>query len=165
MKIVIRLVLLLAVAALGFWLWTIFFPGPEKVIRGKMASLATTATFGSADSNLNRAAKAANVVGYFSDDAQISLDALGHGTRSLSGRDEIREASYGGFAALTALKVEFLDVTVRLGTDKQTADVSCTARVYVGKSKDYGVQEMRFQFKRVDKTWLISRVETVKTLS
>ena len=165
MKIAFRFVLLIAIAALGFWLWTVFFPGPEKVIRGKMASLATTATFGSADSNLNRAAKAANLVGYFSDDAQISLDALGHGVRTISGRDEIREASYAGFAALPALKVEFLDVTVRLGADKQTADVSCTARVFAGNSKDYGVQEMHFQFKRVEKNWLISRVETVKTLS
>ena len=164
MKIAIRLVLLVAVAALVFWLWTIFFPSPEKVIRGKMASLASTATFGSADSNLNRAAKAANLVSQFTDDAQISLDALGRGVRTISGRDEIREASYGGFAALSALKVEFLDGTVRLGTDKQTADVSCTARVYVGDSKDYGVQEMHFQFKRADKNWLISRVETVKTL-
>jgi len=165
MKIAIRLVLLAAMAALGFWLWTVLFPGPEKVIRGKMSTLATTATFGSADSNLNRAAKAANLVGYFSEDAQISLDVSGYGTISISGRDEIRERSYGGFAALPALKVEFLDVTVRLGADQQTADVTCTARVYVGNSKDYGVQEMHFQFKRVEKNWLISRVETVKTLS
>ncbi len=32
-------------------------------------------------------------------------------------------------------------------------------------SKDFGVQEMHFQLKKVDGDWLITRVETVKTLS
>ncbi len=165
MKTAFRLVLFAAVAVLGFWLWTILFPGPEKVIRGKMASLAAIATVGPGDSSLNRAAKAANLVSQFTDDAQISLDALGQGVRTISGRDEIRENSCAGFAALSALKVEFLDVTVQFDADQLGADVSCTARVYVGDSKDYGVQEMRFQFKRTGQDWLISRVKTVKTLS
>ena len=32
-------------------------------------------------------------------------------------------------------------------------------------SKDFGVQEMHFQLKKVDGNWLITRAETVKTLS
>jgi ketosteroid isomerase-like protein len=165
MKITFRLVLLAAAAVLGFWLWTIFFPGPEKLVLRKISSLATTATFSASDSNITRAAKAGNLVGYFTTDAQIIFDAPGQAARTLSGRDEIREAAYGGFASLPALKVQFLDVTVRIGTDKQTADVNCTARVTAGDSKDYGVQEMHFQLKKVDGSWLISRAETVKTLS
>ena len=43
--------------------------------------------------------------------------------------------------------------------------MSCTVKVNAGDSKDYGVQELHFQFKKVDGNWLISRVETVKTLS
>ena len=70
-----------------------------------------------------------------------------------------------GFTSLPTLNVEFLDATVRLGADKQTADVSCTAKVNAGDRKDYGVQEMHFQWKKVDGDWLIVRAETVKTLS
>jgi ketosteroid isomerase-like protein len=165
MKIAFRLVLLAAVAVLGFWLWTVFFPSPEKVVLKKIASLAATATISANDSNLTRAGKASHLVGFFAADAQIIFDAPGQGTRTLSGRDEIREAALGGFASLTMLKVQFLDVSVRIGADKQTADVNCTAKVNAGDSKDFGVQEMHFQLKKIDGNWLITRAETVKTLS
>ena len=165
MKIIFRLGLLAGVVALGFWLWTVCFPGPEKLIFKKIAGLAATATFNAGDSPLTRAGKAATLVGDFSADAQINFEALGQGVRSLSGRDEIREVAYAGFSSLPGLKVQFLDVTVHLGADQLTAEVRCTARVVVGDSKDYGVQEMRFQLKKTDGAWVISRAETVKTLS
>ena len=165
MKIIFRLALLAAAVALGFWLWTVFFPSPEKVVRQRIASLAATATFSASDGNITRASKASNLFGYFSTDAEISLEVMGYPAATLSGRDEIREAAARGFAGLTTLKVEFLDVSVRLGPDKQTADVSCTARVNAGDKKDFGVQEMHFHLKKVDGDWLITRAETVKTLS
>lgn len=165
MRIAIRLVLLVALAALGFWGWTVLFPSAEQVILKKMASLSATATFNASDSNINRAAKAAALVGYFNNEAEIIVDVTGMGSHTLGSKDEIREAAYGGFAALPGLKVSFLDTTVRVGADQQTAEVSCTVRIFVGESKEYGVQEMRFKFKKTDGNWLITRVETVKTLS
>jgi len=129
MKTVFRLVLLAALAAGGFWLWTVLFPSPEKVILRKIA------------------------------------DATGYPARTLSGRDEIKEAALAGFTGLTQLKVQFLDATVRLGADRQTAEVSCTARVDADDSKDYGVQEIRFHLKKVDGDWLITLAATEKTLS
>lgn len=165
MKTTFRLVLLAGLAALGFWLWTVLFPSPEKVILKKIARLAATATISAQDSNLTRAGKAANLVGFFTTDAEIVLDAPELGNRTLSGREEIRETALGGFASVKTLNVQFLDVTVRLGAGKQTAEVNCTAKVNAGDSKDYGVQELHFQLKKVDGNWLIARVETVKTLS
>jgi hypothetical protein len=163
MKTVVRLVVLAAVAGLGFWLWTVFFPAPEKVVLKKMTALAATATYGASDSNLIRAGKASNLVGMFAADAQIVV-SVPELNRTLSGRDEIREAALGGFAGLSALKVEFLDPAVRLAPDKLTAEVSCIAKVVAGSSQDFGVQEMRFQFRKVEGHWLISRAETMKTL-
>jgi hypothetical protein len=165
MKTAFRLVLLAAAAALGFWLWTVFFPSPEKAVLKKIASLATTATFSAGDGNITRANKASNFIGFFAPDAEISYAVIGYPASTLSGRDEIRETSVRVFTGLTALKVEFLDVSVRLGADKQTADVSCTVRVNAGDKKDYGVEEMHFHLKKVDGDWLIIRAETVKTLS
>jgi hypothetical protein len=165
MKIAFRLVLLAVVIGLGFWLWTIFFPAPEKVVLKKIASLAATATFSAGDGNITRANKASNLIGYFSNDAEISVDAPELGAHTLSGRDEIRETALRAFTGLAALKVEFLDVTVRIGADQQIADVSCTVRVNAGDKKDYGVEEMHFQLKKVDGDWRITRAETVKTLS
>lgn len=164
MKTAFRLVLGMAIAALGFWLWTLLFPGPEKLILRKISNLAGSATFSAKDSTFIRAGKAGNLAGDFSTDAQVSFDAPGQGAQTLSGREEIRETALGGFTRLPALKVEFLDVTVRLGADRQAADVSCTARVTAGDNKDFAVQELHFQLKKVDGDWLITRAETVKTL-
>jgi hypothetical protein len=165
MKIAIRLVLLAAVAGLGFWLWTVLFPGPQKIILHKINSLAATVSVTADDSNLARAAKAANVVEFFTTDAQIILSGTDLPDRTWSGREEIRETALGGLTTLKTLNVQFLDETVQLSADKQGADVSCTCRVDAGDKKDYGLQELHFQFKKVDGTWLIFRVETVKTLS
>lgn len=163
MKIVFRLAVLAVVAALGFWLWTILFPSPEKAVLRKMAGLASAATFNADAGSLARAAKAGNLTGFFSPAAQIILDTPGLGARTFSGRDEIREAALAGFATLNSLKVKFLDTTVQISADKQTANVSCTIEVNAGK--DYGAQEMHFQFRKIDGAWLITRAETVKTLS
>jgi hypothetical protein len=164
MKIALRLLLLAALAGLGFWLWTVFFPSPEKVVLKKVSNLAATANISSADGNITRAAKASNIVSQFSNDAEIAMDVTGAGARTLSGRDEIRETAMAGFASVPSLKVQFMDVVVHVGADQQTAEVTCTAQVSAGDNKDFGISELRFQFKKIDGDWLITRAETVKTL-
>ena len=165
MKITFRILLLAVVGVFLYWLGTVFFPSPEKVVLRKISSLAAAATIRANDSNLTRVGKANALVSLFAPDAQIIISVSGPRGHTFSGRDEIREATMAGFTSLPTLNVEFLDVTVRLGADKQTADVSCTAKVNAGDRKDYGVQEMHLQLKKVDGDWLIFRAETVKTLS
>jgi hypothetical protein len=164
MKMAPRLVLFAILAGLGFWLWTVLFPSPEKVVLKKISSLAATATVSANDSTIARAAKASSVVSDFASDAEIVFDISGMGARTLSGRDEIRESAMGGFANVPSLKVQFLDATAKVGADKQIAEVNCTARVSLGDNKDFGIQELRFQLKKIDGDWLITRAETVKTL-
>jgi cytoskeletal protein RodZ len=163
-RIAFRLILLAALGALGFWLWTVFFPSPEKIVLKKVAQLAATATISPGDGALTRASKANSVFGQFATDAEIVFDVPGFVIQTFSGRDEIREAAMGGFSRVSSLKVDFLDAAAKVGADKQTAEVTCTARVSAGDSKDFGIQELRFQFRRMDGDWLITRLETVKTL-
>lgn len=164
MKIAIRLVLLAAVAGLGFWLWTVLFPGPQKIVLNKIARLAATASIDATDNNLTRAGKAMKLAGFFATDAQIVVKLPETGDHTISGREEIKERALAGFASITALKVQFFDATATVGPDKQTATVSCTARVKANHSQDDGVQELRFQFQKIDGDWRITRVETVPTL-
>lgn len=162
MKTAFRLALFTALVALGCWLWTIFFPSPEKVVRQKIASLATTATFALKDSAIARALKAQKASSFFSPDAQLIVNAPGHGQRTLSGLDEIKETVTAAFNTLPSLGVEFLDLNIKLNPGSQSADVNLTAKVRVGDSKDFDVQEMLFLFKKIDGHWLIARAETVK---
>ncbi|MCX6896274.1 MAG: nuclear transport factor 2 family protein [Verrucomicrobia bacterium] len=165
MKIISRLVLLAALTALGFWLWTVFFPSPEKVIHQRLTELTATATFGTKDSAIARGLKAQRLANLFSADAQLIFDAPGVGQRILTGREEIRETAAAGFQSMPSLAAEFLDVSIRVAVDRRAAEVSCTAKIRSGDNKDFGVQEMKFVFKKIEGKWLIARVETVKTLS
>lgn len=165
MKIVFRLGLLAAAAGLGFWLWLLVFPSPETLVRQKISGLAATVTLSASDGNITRATKVSNLLGYFATDAEISFNVTGYPGRTLSGRDEIRATAAAGFTSLTTLEVQFLDVNVHIGAGKQTADVSCTARVNAGDKRDYGVQELHFQLRKIDGDWRITRVETVTTLA
>ena len=164
MKIALRIALLAIAVGAGFWLWTMLFPSPEKQVLKKISGLAQTATFKADASNLVRAAKVSSLISYFSTDAQIVMDVpeLGHGT--LNGRDEIREVAAGGFTRLKSLNVKFLDATPKVSNDKLSAAVECTAEVHINDNQDFGVQELRFQLKKTDGEWRITRVETVKTL-
>src|SRR5205823_3840642 len=66
---------------------------------------------------------------------------------------------------LTDLKVEFPDMNITLGADKQTAKVNLTGTAVVPGEHDISAQEFNFMLKKVDGKWLIYKVETVKTLS
>lgn len=165
MKWVRRILLGLALLALGLWLWSVLFPGPEKIIRKRLAALAADASFAGNEGPMVRAAKIARILGLFSLDAEITFDAPGRGAHSLRGREDIRQAALAAQANLSSLKVEFLDVNVTLGPDKQSAVVDLTARGRAGGDPNAFVQEMKFTFQKIDGKWLIVRVETVKTLS
>jgi hypothetical protein len=164
MKIAARLGLLAALGVLGCWLWTVWFPNPEKVVLGRVAKLAAVATVGSGDGAITRAAKVSDLLGFFSTDAVISYDVPGLGAHTLTGRDEIREIAAGGFANVKALTVRFQDATARVDADQLGAVVSCTARVSAGDAQDFGVQELRIQLRKLDGDWRVTRLETVRTL-
>ena len=165
MKIVRRLLASVALLALVLWLWSVLFPGPEKLIHKRLAAVAAAASFAANEGPLATARNAAKLAGYFGRDAQITLDILGQGQQTLNGRDEIQQAALGARRAVGSLTVEFLDLSVMLSPDKQSATVELTARGKVrGEPKHY-IQEMKFMLKKSDGQWLIVRVETVKTLS
>ena len=165
MKIAFRIFMAAVVAGLGFWLWLILFPSPEKQVLKKISNLAETATFRADDGSFVSAGKVSNLIGYFSTDAQIIMDVSGVGHGSLNGRDEIRETAAGTFMRMKSLDVKFLDAQAKIGVDKQSAEVNCTAEVRAGENKDLGVQELRFELRKIDGNWLITRVESVKTLN
>lgn len=165
MKIVVRILLLAILGALGFWLWTVLFPSPEKIALKKIANLAATATIHTDDSNLTRAGKAVKLAGFFATNAEIVVNIPNLARRTISGREEIKESALGGFTRIHSLQVQFFDVTAKVGPNRQTVDVSCTLRINAYGQKDYGVQELHVRFKKLDGNWLITRVETVQTLT
>ena len=164
MKLALRVAVFIAAAAAAFWFVTVLFPSPEKVVLKKVSKLAAVATVKAGDGNILRVTKVSELIGYFSTDAEINYDVSEVGSHTISSRDEIREAAAGAFPQLSSLTVQFLDARAKVAPDRQSATVTCTARVNVADGKDFGIQEVRFEFKKIEKDWLITRLETVKTL-
>jgi hypothetical protein len=162
----LRLLIAAALIGLGTWGWLVVFPSPEKIIRSLLDKLATTASFEPKDSRIARVLKAQKITGFFTPDVVISLDIHGFegGMVTVTGRDELQQAALG-WTRIGGLKIEFLDVSVIFGPDKQTAIVNLTGKATLEGQRDFFVQESNFMLKRVKGKWLIYRIETVKTLS
>ncbi len=165
MKIVVRLFFLAALIALGFWLWTVFFPSPETVIRKRLTKVAALLTFDSKEGQIARIANVQQLAGYFSTDIEITVDTPSQSRQTVSGRDELTQKALGVRMVLTGLRVTFLDPNITLSADKLEATVNLTGQATVPGDRDLFVQELKFFFRKIDGEWLIVRVETVRTLT
>ena len=165
MKLAVRLALLAAVIAAGVWLWTVLFPSPPEIIRARLSRLARDASFRSSEGTLAILNKAEKIAGYFSTNVEVDLDIPGRLEHSFIGREEIIQAATAAHGAVGGLKVEFLDVEAAVGPDPAVATADLTLRARAEGDRDDIVQEMKFTFRKIDGDWLITRVETVRTLT
>jgi len=165
MKILFRLLLLAVVVAAGVWLWTILFPGPEKVIRQRLAEIARLASFSANENPLAALGGAQKLAGFCSPDLQVKLAAPANIEHAFESREEIAQFDLAARAAVGGtLKVEFVDVLLTLAPDKQSAAADLTARMQPAGG-ELNVQEIKLTLKKVDGQWLVTRAETVRTFN
>ncbi len=165
MKIVFRIVLLAALAALGIWLWTVLFPSPEKVIRKRLTELARTVSSSPNESDLARLAAARSVAGFFAATVELNVNLPELGQRNSMDREEITQLALMSRSRAGGMHVKFPDISITVAPDKQSAVADLTVEANVSGEHDSMVREMKFTFRKTDGQWLITRIETVRTLS
>jgi cytoskeletal protein RodZ len=165
MKRVVQIILLVALIGLGFWLWTVLFPSPEKVVRSRLNALAKAISFKAGTGSLANAYNAQKAAEFFTIDVDVEVNLTGYEPITLHGRDEVLQIAMAARGRLTSLKVEFPDMNVTFGPNGNTAKVNLTGKATVPGERDISAQEFNFDLKKVDGKWLIYHVETVKTLS
>jgi hypothetical protein len=165
MKIAFRIVLLAALAAAGVWLWTILFPSPEKIIRRQLNEVARHVSFAANEGALSRLAHAESLAGYFSTNVEVNINLREGDRQDFVGRDQITQAALAARSAVSSLSVKFLDVAVTIGPNKQSAVADFTVEARIPGDQELIVQEMKFTLQKISGHWLITRVETVRTLS
>ena len=165
MKLVRRLVFLIGILVVGVWLWSELFPSPEKAIRRHLEKTARTASFKANEGAIERIGNIAELAGCFSPDAELKFETPSGGTQTITGRSDILRAAGLARGMSSALQVDLLDASLSVAADKQAATVDLTARAKVPGDRDFFVQEMKFYLKKTGRSWLIIRVEAVKTLS
>jgi len=165
MKTTLRFILFVALAAAGVWLWTVLFPGPEKVIRQRLAGLASTVSSGANESDLARLAAAQAVAGFFSTNVELKVDVPLLDRHSSLDREEIAQAALVARSRAGGLKVTFPDINVMVDPDQQSAVADLTVEAKISGDRDPLLQEMKFTLRKIDGQWLITRIETVRILS
>jgi hypothetical protein len=161
-KNIFRIVLLLGLAGLALWLWTVLFPAPEKVIRHRMDEIARTASFGPDENPLAIAGKAQRLAGFVATNVEVRLDS--EMARNFSGRDEVMQAAAAAHSATSALKVQFLDPEIVVAADKRSATVNVTLKAQPA-GRELLVQQVRLTFRKLGQDWLVTRIETLRALS
>lgn len=149
----------------GLWLWTVLFPSPEKAIRKHLEKSARCASFKADEGAMERMGNIAELANCFSPDAELKFETPGSGMQSITGRADIMRAAGLARGMGNALQVDLLDASLSVAPDKQSATVDLTARAKIPGDRDFFIQEMKFYLKKFGRAWLITRVETVKTLS
>ncbi len=160
----VRAILVAGLVAVGLWSWGAFFPSPEKIIRKRLNAMAKAASFSSKEGLLAKAWNAGTVADYFTEDVQVTLDAPG-APLTINGRAELLQAVARARSAVSSLTIEFPDIKVTVAPDGASAVVNLTARGKVSGERDSYFQELKMQMIKVKGDWLISQVESVKTLS
>lgn len=158
------LVAIVLAASLG-WGWRHFFPNPEKVIRDRLAAIAQRTSFRGSEEPMARLMNVNQLVEFFSEEVRISVAIEGYPERSLDGRSGLQQAAMAARSVLSGLEVDFVDVGVEVGADRQTATANMTLKARVPGEKDLTVQELKMTLRKVKGAWLVDGVETVRTLT
>jgi hypothetical protein len=160
-----RVVAVAVLAGLVFWGWRVLFPHPERVIRKRLTELARTASFSGGEGNFVKVAKAEAITGFCTPDVEITVDIPGYARYEIHGSGELLQAAAAARTYRDGVKVQFFDIVVNVAADQKSAVAELTAKVEAPRERDFSVQELRFKLKKVERSWLISQVETVHTLS
>lgn len=162
----IRFIALAALIALGVWGWRVFFPSPERLIKSRLLDLAETVSFTGSEGNFSKIYKADRVGNFFSQDVEVTIDVRGYAvSHTINGKTEIKQALLGAHQRVKGVKVEFLDINVTVQPDKENATANLTAQATITGERDFHIQELNLTLKKVEGKWLITKIETVKTLS
>src|SRR5207249_9023009 len=86
-----RAIIAAVLVVVAVWLYSVFFPSPERAIRARLTQLAKSASFDRNESPVAAMANAQRVAGFFMDDVQIRVELPGRIAATVSGREEVRD--------------------------------------------------------------------------
>lgn len=159
----LRAILLGVLLLLGFWAWHIFFPNTEKAIRRRLTEIAQLASCSSTEGALAKGINAEKLGSYCTADVTISMNLPGVQPLA-TGRDDVVKGALWARSNLAPISAQLSDIVVTLAPNKQSATADLTARVRASTDTDFYIQELRVRLKKLGGQWLVSRVDSIKTL-
>ena len=130
----------------------------------QLKKLSNLASFGPDEPSFRRFSKIQTMGALFTEDIVILLDSIDTDTRTLRGRDELKQYAMAAKTIGNGLKAEFFDVNIDLGPSREAAVVDLTAKLKFGGDPDFIPMELKLNMKKIHGEWLINRVESVSPL-
>jgi len=158
------LLLLAGAVALGVWAWAGLFPNPQKIIEKRLIKLGALASFAPGEGNIKRLANAERMESLFAENIQVTLEAPGAGRRTFDHREELMQAALASRSFANRLAVSLVDINVVLDSDRQSATADATLKARIGQEDELFVQPLKFTFHKTNDEWLVTGIETVKSL-
>jgi len=166
MKLALRLLVPAVLLGLGVWLWIYLHPSPDEAIRRQLTKLSKVASFEKPENLIKRGIAAQDVAAFFAGEVTILINPPDIYLEQVS-RAEIAQqvALLRAHPDIQKFHLTFLDPVITLGADKRSAIVELTMNAQADDDQHLVVQEVRLTMREVDGTWLICRIETVRTLN
>jgi hypothetical protein len=160
MKRVLQLILVLALAAAGYFLWAWMNPTPEKAIRKQMEKLAETLESKSGEGNIARVAAINKTLSFFAPNVHINGEGIPQVNDSIQGHSELQQALFAARSRLEGA-VTFHEVHVIVAPEETNARVNFRAVAQLAGQTDPYSADLKAEFIKVKRDWLISRVDPI----
>ena len=154
---------LLLLGGVAFLIWYFFFPPPERVIRKNLAGLAEEVSE-RPQGNIATMANVNSIAGYFHPQVSLNLQGFGRGVEVISSRGEVQRMALAARQQVGWLEVEFNNVHVQVAEDQQSARVNLTALVRFEGQEQPLVQDVRVEFEKMDRDWLIRSIQPIQLI-
>ena len=148
--VVAAILLAVMVAAVGYRYW----PSDERSIRRHLSNLAEALSFPLSEGTEERLTRIAVLREYFDPNVHIQLD-----DREITSRDEIIELLSRVQPPPGGLNVEFVNITITMAPDQESAAVGLTAKLSSTNEKGVSSLDERVAdvtMRKVDDDWVIS---------
>lgn len=162
MKKILPIAIIVALLGVGGCrVYRVFFPGDEAEILKLLDELEAAAAFKASTKPLSQMGNAAELAGFFTEDAEIRAKGPGGGMRAIAGRAQLQQIAFSAQSMVGGLRIRFEDIVLELGPTDEEASCRLTAIATGGGDPNPWVQILQFNFREVDGDWLVARVEPV----
>lgn len=152
-----------AIAAAGFWMWRSAATPAERAIRNRFQQFAEELNAGTTD-GLGTIARAARIGQFFTPDVVVEL---GRGSPPIHGRETLIGMSARLQPRTAAFVFEFSDVTIDV-VDQTRAEVAFTMvirrRSMESRQESIDAREFSVEMRNTDGEWRVSRAVAIDTL-
>jgi hypothetical protein len=153
-----------ALILLGAVAYKFLFPSDEARIRKQLDGLAKALSFSGSEGGWAALASINKLRDTFVSEVVVDLSGVAPGQEIIRGREEIIQLAQAARSRLRNLQVRFVDVEVTLASDRQSAATQLAVLADVNAEKNSVAQILKLNWAKIDRRWLITRVEPVKAL-